>query len=200
MNSYKFYIIGVFSTISFVLSIITFCSFDSYDYDKTSALMSGFSIMISALAVIVAILVGIQIYNVYEIKQIKKETLDARDDVYYKSNNNLLTLFSSLAAFYTAQYISKDEDKSDNIEMETLLFSALLHWAITMDLSARLNQHGLFFSALNTATTIAGDRQLPQSQIDQILINMSSIPETWQSDDYKKLYKIIMEMSQHNQE
>ena len=49
MKNLKWWLFGGCSILSLVISIVTLCSFENYDVDKTSMLMSGFSLFVSVL-------------------------------------------------------------------------------------------------------------------------------------------------------
>ena len=78
MKDLKWWLFGGCSILSLVISIVTLCSFENYDLDKTSMLMSGFSLFVSVLVGINALLIGWQIFNYFSWKDTIKEIVDKK--------------------------------------------------------------------------------------------------------------------------
>ena len=70
----------IFSFVALILSVISFCSFEHYEYDKTSTLISTLTILVTILGIMVTLLIAWNIYSVVDIKnKIEKATeLDKR--------------------------------------------------------------------------------------------------------------------------
>lgn len=99
MKNLKWWLFGGCSIMSLVISIVTICSFENYDVDKTSMLMSGFSLFVSVLVGINALLIGWQIFNYLSWKDtiqeiVDKKLTDATRD-YTKYTTSLNRIFSN---------------------------------------------------------------------------------------------------------
>ena len=199
MNNWKLYLFGSFSLASLILSIITFCSFENYDYDKTSILMSGFSIFIAALGIIVTLLITWQIYNTISIEKVRKETTQTAKDIIEKSNSNQLISLQGLAGFYTVKYNDID-DNEDPTVVEAVFFAAMLHWAMTIDLCWQLNQVGLFTSSVTSANLLVDDNLLDYKDRNQIINILSCVPDSWRTKDFQHLYNTLLIQHQSEDE
>lgn len=194
MNNWKLYLFGSFSFLSLILSIVTFCSFENYDYDKISMLMSGFSVFVAALGVIVTLLITWQIYNTMSIEKVRKETIQTAKDVIAKSNTNQLISLQGLAGFYTVQY-NKLEETEDLTVIESLFFAAMLHWAMTIDLCCQLNQVGLFTSSVTSANLLVDDNLFEENDRQQIINILSNVPDSWRTTDFQRLYNTLLKQN-----
>lgn len=193
MENYKLWVLGVFGSLSvasFIISIVTLCSFEAYTPDKTSILLSGFSFVIAALAIIVTILIGWQLFSLLNINQIRKETIAAKDELLHESHKALFTTFQGLACFYQEQYIEHSEDDDLN-KITVLYFGALKHWALTILFSVKVNSVESFSNSVKSTLNIAEDGLLSNKSKKQILDILSEIPDGWKTEDFNSLIKVL---------
>ena len=183
LKKWRLWLTLLLTLFSIFLSIIAiYLSMRSpIEIDFDAALLVSVATIIS---IPTAVLIGWQIVNVIKIEKMKKQTLNARDEVLQVTNKNLLSTFHGLADFFSIQFAKREEDVSPE-EENTLYFGALTYRAMEIHCASILSELQLFQSAIRTMSIMVDDAIiLKEHQVAEIKNILESVPTSYRIDEF----------------
>lgn len=124
----KFKIDIIISTVSIVGSVIAIC-ISAYRTDSLGFDYQG--VIVGILALLVTVLIGWQIFMIFDIKRIKDDVLNVNYENYIRSEKNLIEIQMSLSDFYLDLYTINSKRQ--------IGFSYLLHSISAIIHQSRIN-------------------------------------------------------------
>lgn len=141
-------------------------------------------VMVTILCCLVTVLIGWQIFNVIEINAIKKDTLNARDDVLLETNQNLVFTLHGLADFFAIQYANLSEDDTPDVK-NSIYYGALSYRIMELHQAIRLNEIKLYNSSVKSLCALIDDGEfLSDKQIDELKESIDAIPNNFHTSDF----------------
>ena len=155
---------------------------------NASLLIGVLQAIIGILSVLTTVLIGMQLYNTFKIKEIKNETLKAKDEILSITNQRLLFTTVGLADFYEIRYIDCPPDVSFD-EKGVLFYSTLLYRAVSIEISSAIGDLNCFEKAVKNLTVFLNhdDFTISNDSLDEIIRILETIPHNKRNEGLNQI-------------
>ena len=159
---------------------------------ECSTLVGILSVVVAALSVLVVILIGFQIYTLFDIRKIKNEVDKKRVEVNYEAERNMCSSAMALSDFYYSTLVNEPIAEM-NFKYVHYRLAAILH-------ASRIGDYktcDAFVKAL--LESVPKDLLLKSQYSKQLLLNlMQEVQGVKNIQNFQDLYRLLLNLDVHN--